>query len=734
MFSSLAISRRGRARRLVLAAVVAMLAFAMQVSTHAPAIASGKVIWVGGFTAAYAVNPAPVLNASTEVIFQVSNSLNDPSTHGAAVKMFDGGGNQLGMCTAGTTCGVVSNPLPGSSKSYYAELWAPRVGGWEKIATSSTITVSDPGWTGSFTSVYAVNASPVLSESTSVVFEVDSTLSSAEIRMFDGAGTFLGACNWGTSCGVSSNPAPGGWKSYYAELWASRGGGWVKIATSGTVTVTDPGWTGSFTGAYAVDPTPAFSESTTVAFEVGSTLSYAEIRIFAGSGTFLGACNWGTSCCVTSNPVPGTWKTYYAELWASRNGGLVKIATSGSVVVTDPGWTGAFTSAVALPANGELEGATTARFTWNEPLQHVWVDIVDSSGAVRQTCSATGALECSVTVVGVPGESLTLHAEARHHGPAGSLTTVASSAPVDVAEMDTEAFAALILTASESALAQLLGSSRAAQAAALQSQHRSLTFCHALGLRFPGNAMFRSSVPDATLVCMSSTVTLLAWLISTVGIDAALDGMSDAADADADLGAPSDPGVGGGGFDDPDCYFYNFSGQCIDVGVENPALGSHVQDAPMPTYWGGTTLLCRAIHVDPDTGERTTYELRADGLEHIVRFHVARPDEDKSIWGAPALFDLPSDPEVLEEFEDRTTPQEFAALVDFLCQNLATLKAERWGPSVRHPGNEVRIYRIPGVDVGKTGVPSTSTDEFTFVITPQGDVWSAYPGTSPILE
>jgi deoxycytidine triphosphate deaminase len=748
----------------MLAIIAAVLALALQISTHAPAAASTKVIWVGDFTAAYAGNSTPLLTASTEVLFQVSSNLNDPNTYGAAVKVFDQAGTELALCMSGTACGVTSNPAPGTSKTYHAEVWAPRVGGWQHIATSSSVTVTDPGWTGSFTSVYAANPSPVLSEgtnvvfgvdralssaevrvfsgsgtylgacnsgsscswwsnpapgsslsyyaelwvvrngsfvkhetsatvtvtdpgwtgsftnayavnptpvlsegtnvtfsvdrafssaevrmftstgtylgacnsgsscswwsnpapgsslsyyaelwvvrngtfvrhatsstvtvtdpgwtgsftsayavnptpvlsaSTSVIFEVGGTLSSAEIRMFDGAGTYLGACNSGSSCSVTSNPAPGGWKSYYAELWVLRNGSFVRHATSSTVTVTDPGWTGSFTNAYAVNPTPVLSASTSVIFEVGSTLSSAEIRMFSSAGTYLGACNWGTSCSVTANPAPGGWKSYYAELWAARNGTFVKIATSASVVVADPGWTGQFTGAETTVGDHAFLGATSARFTWNEPLQYAWVDVVDSTGEVLATCSATGSLECTAGRALGPDESEMVHAEARMAGPNGTHVTIATSASVELTGMDADAYATFILTAPEASLVPLLGTLRTAQAVNIRTAKDSLTFCAALGVAFPANDKFHASQPDATVLCLSGTVLALSFLITTMGIDLALDIMSDAAETDGQLGAPSyDPETGGTIFDDPDCHFYSFDGTCLEYPDLHPA-------------------------------------------------------------------------------------------------------------------------------------------------------------------
>jgi hypothetical protein len=558
--------------RVLFAALMILL---VQVAPLTPAQGTEKVVWSGGFTGASAANPTPVLTASTAVTFSVSRSLTDPETYGAQIRLYRGEGEYMGVCSYGSSCSLNSNPAPGTSLSYYAQVWVMSGGTWVGSTISPTVTVTDPGWTGSFTEAFAVNSMPVLSESTSVVFKVDAALSSAQIRLFRGVGELLGTCSSGSLCSLNSNPVPGAALSYYAQVWVVRDGSWVHYATSPTVTVTDPGWTGVFTEAYAVNSMPVLSESTSVVFKVDSTLSSAQIRLFRGASEWIGTCTTGSSCPLNSNPAPGTSLSYYAQVWVLRNGSWVDYATSPTVVVTDPGWTGSFTSAEAVGGEYEFLGVTSARFTWDEPLQYAWIDIVDEQGGVVGTCSQTGSLECSAALALGPDESQELHARARVHGVGGGFVTVATSASVELMGMDAEAYANFLLTAPEAALVALLGQARAAQALQLRTAVQSQTFCHSLGIRFSGNALFRSSVPDATLLCMGGTAAALAWMITTVGVDIALDIFEDAADTDVETvpggpGADPDPG-GGGPIEEPDCYFYDFDGHCLDAPVVDPA-------------------------------------------------------------------------------------------------------------------------------------------------------------------
>jgi hypothetical protein len=295
--------------------------------------------------------------------------------------------------------------------------------------------------------------------------------------------------------------------------------------------------------------------------------------------------------------------------------------------------------------------------------------------------------------------------------------------------MDSNAYAAYLLAAPEASLLPTVGEARTAQSLAMRVAVKSPTFCVALGRVLPTNGMFHGSEPDATLLCVNGETVVLAALIALVGVDAALDAMSDAADTDNQLGAPSqDPGTGGTLFNDPDCYYYNFDGTCLELPAVNPAASSYVEYASsLPEYWGG--LICRVVHVDANTGETRTYELRGDRLKHIVEKHIALPGVDKSVWDS-SKFELPTDRQVLDRFEDETLPTDYLQLIQFLCGALATSERDASGPSLRDPANTVNIYFDPAGPVGKEGGSSLATQYFTVITTPQGEVWSAYPGVS----
>jgi len=289
-------------------------------------------------------------------------------------------------------------------------------------------------------------------------------------------------------------------------------------------------WTGGFSSVVVPNVEPALDDSTSVRFNVSRALNDsstygAELRMFDGD-TYLGKCNTGMTCSLTADPSPGTSKTYHAEVWVLRAGAWVKFATSESVTVSDPGWTGRFTSAVVQSGNEEFLGAVAATFSWSQPLQYVYVDIVDSSGTVLANCSTPGLLECSVGKALGPGEAEPVHAEVRMTTQGGGVVTVARSETVDLTGMDPDAYANFLLSAPEARLVALLGPSRATQALTIRSVAQSESFCVQVGQAFPGNQLFKSSVPDSALICMGGTAALLTWMIVELGPDGALTGLA----------------------------------------------------------------------------------------------------------------------------------------------------------------------------------------------------------------
>ena len=66
---------------------------------------------------------------------------------------------------------------------------------------------------------------------------------------------------------------------------------------------------------------------------------------------------------------------------------------------------GHFTSANVTVGDQAFLGATSATFGWDQPLQFVTVDFIDSHGGVIGSCSVVGSLVCSAARVFGQGES-----------------------------------------------------------------------------------------------------------------------------------------------------------------------------------------------------------------------------------------------------------------------------------------------------------------------------------------
>jgi hypothetical protein len=660
-----------RARTTVAALILGVL---LAAGYAAPARAAE---WFGSFTGAYAANPTPMLAASTSVYFTVSPTLGQ-----AQVRVFDQAGTQLKMCSSGTSCSVSSNPAPGASLSYYAELWAYRGGVLSYLSTSSTVVVTDPGWTGSFTSSYAANPTPVLNASTGVWFTVSADLSQALVRIFDGTGSQLKQCTSGSTCSVSSNPGPGYTLTYRAELWAWRDGVLMQLATSPLVTVTDPGWTGDFTEVYAANPLSVGSASTGVFFQVTPDLSAGSMKVYDTLGTYITTCYAGPSCSISSNPAPGTSRAYYAEIWALRGAETVLYKTSPLVMVTDPGWTGQFTGSEVLSGDEAFMGATSATFTWDQPLQYAWVDIVDSSGEVLGHCTTVGSLECSAGAALGPEETRLVHAEARVHGIGGAHVTIASSAPVELTGMDAEALAELLLYAPPTALVPLLGAVRADAVVAARSNGMLSVLtdegkCLALGALDPVHP-YGSSASRTQLACGSAAKSVLATLILSVGMVAAITAIF--AIIDNDGGPDPEP--------DPD----------PDPGDGGSGTGGDGPGGPGPGE------MCRVTGVN---GQE--YVLKNVVVDtHIAPDHIENGQNGKSKWG----------PEAAE------APRDVDQWLDFICEQLQQ-------PADEQPGNQpqtiARRYEV-SYDIGLEADHVTTTPRFTIVVDSDGMVVSAYPG------
>jgi hypothetical protein len=257
--------------------------------------------------------------------------------------------------------------------------------------------------------------------------------------------------------------------------------------------------------------------------------------------------------------------------------------------------------------------------------------------------------------------------------------------------------------------------------------------CFKAGVLLPEDEEFHGTPPDVTLICNATVLTardFLATMIASAGIAVGLHVVSQAVGA-----SPAHQStIAGGGTADhtpngegtPPCLSRDFAGNCIDLwslAAQSTDHVSYVVDPPQ--YWDG--LLCSATYVDPETGEETEYRLTADRLRYIIKRHAAEPTNGKSIWTKKRFYDV--DSTQLADFENELLPQHFEGLVQFICTSLAQGHLESSGPSsVPDSPNTQRVYDREGI-VGKDKSASPATN-YTLVITPDGRVWTAYPGVS----
>ena len=377
-------------------------------------------------------------------------------------------------------------------------------------------------WSGSFTEAYANNPTPALSTGTTVGFVVSNTLSSAVLRIYDGSGAVVKTCSSGTACAAGSNPAPGTSETYHAEVWVQLAGACVHYATSPTVTVTDPGWTGSFTQAYANNPTPALSTGTMVNFVVSNTLSSASMRVFDGTGAQVKTCASGTACAASSNPAPGTSQSFHAEVWVMSAGSYVHYATSASVTVTDPGWTGSFDPLTDPYIQLSPGQARSIAFTWDEPLGGERLRIRSSDGVTVGTCTSASATVCAASVAVASGEIKSYWAEVYMPLLAGGELLSGRSGAVVVTTLSEPELLDVLLSGTDSQLAALLGPDATATAvAALRAGATALATdeaaCLLIGAADPTHPE-GSSASTTQLACATTSQLASLTLATAVGI------------------------------------------------------------------------------------------------------------------------------------------------------------------------------------------------------------------------
>jgi hypothetical protein len=377
-------------------------------------------------------------------------------------------------------------------------------------------------------------------------------------------------------------------------------------------------------------------------------------------------------------------RAYYAEIWVVRGAETVLYKTSPLVMVTDPGWTGQFTGTEVLSGDEAFMGATSATFTWDQPLQYAWVDIVDSSGEVLGHCTTVGSLECSAGAALGPEETRLVHAEARVQGIGGAHVTIASSATVELTGMDADALAELLLYAPPTALVPLLGAVRADAVVAARSNGMLSVLtdegkCLALGALDPVHP-YGSSASRTQLACGSAAKSVLATLILSVGMVAALSAIF--AIIDDDGGPDPEP--------DPD----------PDPGDGGSGTGGDGPGGPGPGE------ICRVTGPDG-----TEYVLTSAVFDsHIVPVHIEYPvPADKSKWG--------------------TQPWDEDANLDWvsevICDLLRTESAQ--DPEFNEAsGNFVRSYQTSEY-IGRLANNGSLTDHVRIVVDSQGRVVSAYP-------
>jgi len=398
------------------------------------------------------------------------------------------------------------------------------------------VTVTDPGWTGSFTSASATNPTPVLDAGTSVTFGVDHTLSSAKLQIFDGTGGWLATCTDGTACSVYSNPAPGTSLIYYAEMWVERAGTYVYYATSPSVTVTDPGspvTDPGLTATFAASTVTVDSSNPTATVALSESVpipwGYAQ-TIYDESNHLVGACTYPiVRGCSTTVTVPfEATKTYtaYISMDSPATGPPTNVyRTAGSVSITHLGWLG--TAQFTSSASRVDSSNPTATLTLSESAPIPWgyaQTIYDESNHLVGLCTYPIVQGCSTTVTIPLGATKAYTAYISQDYPTtGPPTNVYRAAgAVVVTTLSDAELANVLLNGTDSQLAGFLGVAATPQTiAALRAGALKLLTdegaCLEIGAADPTHPA-GSSATSTQLACGTGASAVVAVLFGALGV------------------------------------------------------------------------------------------------------------------------------------------------------------------------------------------------------------------------
>ena len=404
-------------------------------------------------------------------------------------------------------------------------------------------------------------------------------------------------------------------------------------------------------------------------------------------------------------------------------------------------WQGGFVGVSADTLFPKLNEYATLTFTVSNPLSSAQIHIVPegSTGWVKSCSSGT---TCVFQANPVPGASLTYHAEV-WVASNGQWVKHSTSNSITVWDLTADQLADRLLNDDQELLDELLGVEGATPMLVRELLEDEAT-CLEIGAADPTHAG-GSSATTTQLACASGSHAMLTALISAVGATAAL-----AIIADAILNKPTHPATN----HDPNDPHHpdndpsnpnNSGGTNTGSGQGNTSgstggtgTGAGTADEPGlvvasgyeyfgSDYWGG--LICRATHVDQDTGEVSTYELWGDRLRHIVGNHVAYSPAGKSTWDLD-IFAGELTLEELEDYLNSTTPDDFETLSRYLCDLLATGTPTGKGESIRTPTNSVLNYTSPVGIIGTIGTSGLPTTAVSIIVTSEEKLWSAYPGNT----
>ncbi len=392
-----------------------VLVVALVSTVGSPLLATGALAdgpWSGAIT--LTANPSTVdANSTTSVLV---GALSTPLTPSYAVSIYDGSGQNI-FCAAGvgTQFSQQVQPANNTTGTYtaYVAQDCPQTGPpVVDVRATASASVTNVGWTGSFSSF---TANPSMVDANGPASVLSGVLSQPlagpyAVSIYDGSGQNIFCAAAVTHFAQQVQPAnntTGTYTAYVAQDCPQTGPPVVDVRATASASVTNVGWTGSFSSFTA---NPSMVDANGPASVLSGVLSqplagpYA-VSIYDGSGQNIfcaAAVTHFAQQVQPANNTTGTYTAYVAQDCPQTGPPVVDVRASADASVSNLGYTGTLSLSAAKPVTAS--GLTTVNLTasLSTPLAGPYaLSVYDDTGALLYCAAGIGsAANINVTLPG----------------------------------------------------------------------------------------------------------------------------------------------------------------------------------------------------------------------------------------------------------------------------------------------------------------------------------------------